>query len=585
MKVNHTTLLALLALPLLSALCSCEVAKDIDPQYKTIPKVGDVLPEIPTDPAPGTQPTDPTDPAGAPGETACAYWNGLRSSSGDFQLIDNLDLSTGDIKGVLRPKRFAPAMMALSAEYAQSIAGKDKAERLANEKIALDDLNGKIAEVEDRLEQDPNNSNLKNQLKDLKAELAKTVDAFNICNAANDMTGTGSKLIDPPTLDKFMKLAQCEQVSGRLGWLQYQLLQILPRSWKMDKRNQAVVQKAEEKLPGIFTGTAGSLKASPFFADLYTRINGMTIDDKLTSSLGPMTFRVPLFTSNSWSERQKDTIRALKILSHPPTRMGLLEWTCRFSINQRLSAQLLALKGIGGTPVMANDSLGNLPKTDTSLPQENTNGKLYGLVVTPDWIVAQISNPTVRPLGANSTGPMLSSLRYMVSLVSFREDSIYQLSSSSYKNTNDLLNRGQVNPDLLKLSFAYMGAGLGILQRDLLNINGIHVALKSDDTADNFAELLQLNVDLLSGLANLSTANPVDAAALSASQIQSFTDPQTGSLVQLRNLLPAVSLEGRARYRSKNDSLALRNALRRAGRYLGDPRLANLSEDAPAPLN
>ena len=300
-----------------------------------------------------------------------------------------------------------------------------------------------------------------------------------------------------------------------------------------------VIEKVEGNLPGVFTAKPADLLASKLFDDFvrlerrnqfikfletekarlfaqtaaserdraFTKFvveNWKTLNEEFLRSNGAITFGTRereairrsarpyrLWSSPSWNARYQELVQTLKAIDAPAaTNKG--ESLCRLVLAQRLTAQLLSLKGIYAAPGI-DPVTGRFQAeyyddfSPTEYPTSNIPGALLnignsrdkGNIITTDWLTSQLrfDHPRVILRGTESTEELIYSVRFFVKLLSNRSEQRW---------------KEALKPALMSLSAGLYGLQMKNLKvRDLTVGAGNRITLR-EDTTENIAALANL---------------------------------------------------------------------------------------------
>ncbi|MBS1986281.1 MAG: hypothetical protein JST16_19130 [Bdellovibrionales bacterium] len=413
--------------------------------------------------------------------------------------------------------------------------------------------------------------------------VANQVSARPAC--AEVKTGRPTPL-DPPDVETFMHIAKDQHDCGQVSDLQWTGLKALYCAAKssgtakktlIQTRNSEVVKMAEQQLPGGFTGTPGPLTNKATLTYLFQASADIPV---LTPDhLGPMkllTRKVDLFPKGGWAARRADMAQEMLLLSTfaSSRTLPMEERACRFALQQRVSAQLLSLKGIKGAPALKPTGfLQDYPETDVAdFPKVNEIGT-FGVVASKPWIEAQVANPTLRPAGTSATSELIEAARYFTEASAHRTTDVYTLLDSR-GNAQVPAGTVQLDPQLLQLGVGFFGMTAGVFKaQDLTATDDGQVHLK-DDTADNLARTGLLAMEAVDAFKGLYYPTPLDLQNLTDSQIKSFTDDYpVGAVKSFQMLVYGVVFEGIDRSNKGVGSPMLDDTLRKIGDWIGNEKL------------
>jgi hypothetical protein len=399
-------------------------------------------------------------------------------------------------------------------------------------------------------------------------------------------TNPSGNPLSPPTIDEFIALAKQKQKAGETSWGKVKLLEVLNVFGRDKKlvavRNQIVTESIEEKIPGGVTGNPSALLGSGLFNEVQKSIPELTaITAQESKSLAILTRKTPLFDSSSAEGRAKDMNLALAILARSEEKASLDEKLCRFALSQRLTSQLLTLKGFTGAPDV--NEMGLLHKSADQDSWEYpviTWGGNFGKAMTPKEIEQKLMRgDSVRGKASKSTAALMASLRSSLRLM------------GSHRNTALWTGKSALNSNLLKLSFAFFALEMPVLVSEELKLRSQNRMSLDDDSLANLMELGQLALDGLYVAEQLQSPNNLAKSLLAKEQIQALAGSSKDSVKsRLGTLLTGVLLELRLRteVESKIEKLsgselrALASFYRRAGLQVGNSLLKRRHDEIRA---
>jgi hypothetical protein len=392
--------------------------------------------------------------------------------------------------------------------------------------------------------------------------------------------------LSPPTIDEFIELARQKQKAGETSWGQLKLLQIL-NIFGRDKmlvavRNQIVTESIEKKIPGGVSGQPSALLGSALFDEVQKSIPELiSITAQDSKSLAILTRKTPLFDSSSAEKRGKDMNVAIAILSRSEVKASLDEKLCRFALSQRLTSQLLSLKGFSGAPDVTKEGLLlKTPEQDSwEYPVITWSGN-FGKAMTPNEIEQKLMRgDSVRGEASKTTAALIASLRSSLRLM------------GSHRNTALWKGKSALNSNLLKLSFAFFALEMPALVSEDLKLRSQNRMSLGDDSLANLMELGELALDGLYVAEQLQSPNKLAKTLLAKAQIEALAGSSEDSVKsRLGNLLTGVLLEIRLRteVESKLEKLtgpelrALASFYRRAGLQVGNSLLKRRHDEIRA---
>jgi hypothetical protein len=392
------------------------------------------------------------------------------------------------------------------------------------------------------------------------------------------------KPIDPPTLTEFIELARQESESGVVAWGKIKLLDILnffgAQSRLAGIRNDIVMARVEANIPGAFSGEPTALEGSALLEEIRKSVPEMKgrLNAVKAQSLRRLTRATPLFTSASSQGRYADMAQSLAILSRSSARDTVDEKLCRFALSQRLTAQILILKGVQGAPlVSAEGLLRPYPKRDVWVhPERSIGGNFEKALSAKDLEAKLASGQRIRGASSPDTAELMASLRTWLRVM------------GSHVSDNVWKGGAALNASLLKLGFAFFALEMPVFVAEelrLLENNRISLA---DDSLMNVLELGQLVLDGLWVAGRLATPNDVVSVLLSSAQIDAIASNAESSLrSQFTKLLAGLLIEVRVRTEIEGNGIASlqpreRRALeafyRRAGTQIGNSMLTDRAD-------
>jgi hypothetical protein len=392
--------------------------------------------------------------------------------------------------------------------------------------------------------------------------------------------------LSPPTIDEFIALARQKQKAGETSWGKVKLLEILNVFGRDKKliavRNQIVTESIEKKIPGGVGGNPTALLGSGLFDEVQKSIPElMSITAQESKSLAILTRKTPLFDSSSAESRGKDMNLAIAILSRSEEKASLDEKLCRFALSQRLTSQLLSLKGFSGAPDV-NDTglLLKTPDQDSWEYPVITWGGNFGKAMTPKEIEQKLMRgDSVRGKASKSTAALIASLRSSLRLM------------GSHRNTSLWTGKSALNSNLLKLGFAFFALEMPVLVSEDLKLRAKNRMSLEDDSLGNLLELGELALDGLYVAEQLQSPNKLAKTLLAKEQIEALAGASKDSMKsRLGTLLTGVLLEIRLRTEvdSKLEKLsgaelkALAGFYRRAGIQVGNSLLKRRHDEIRA---
>lgn len=406
--------------------------------------------------------------------------------------------------------------------------------------------------------------------------------------AAKD--GLAKILIDPPNIEEFMVLARQKCAAKEVSQSKCFALEALYSGSKynsalkkelLSQRNTAIMEEAEKQLPGVFLGTANPLEKSLLMQQFMASANIDRITPTNVGELEPLVRRVPLFPSDSWTDRRVDLDRALETLTRYANRTNLTlkERACRFALTHRVMAQALTIKGIGGVPTLKSTGwLADLPTADVALFPTSDRKGVYNNVVTEEWLLDQVANPTVRPARAASTENLISALRYFAALAGHRSPDLWILKDTITGDPETVpLGTIKLETDLLRLGVGWFGATAKIFAaEELYLLPNNHIETR-EDTADNLARVAYLALEMTERFKGLETPNVLEQQILTEEQLGEFTAPYPiGVHARFQMLLTGLVFEGLNRMRAGQGNDNLKLALRYVGRRIGNTMVEDL---------
>lgn len=468
----------------------------------------------------------------------CTYWESLAATTdeGSFQILESAAVSGGTVVGRHALKHLP------QVRYALSVEGKDA---------------------------------------------SKLEDPYPACPRYVFAQTTP---LDPPNIETFMKVAEREKACGRVSGTEYSGLQLLYNTSKISSaaktellktRNSKFKEAVEVQLPGIFTGTSGSLVHSPLMIEFHESAGLSRTPASSNIALYQILSRkVKLFTGSDWDSRRRDFAATLSLLEKYSnvTNLPLNERACRFGLAHRITAQFLSLKGFASAPSLKPDgSPAEIPVEDfTAMPKRDESG-IFNFAASEAWIENQVDAPTIRPSGTATTAGLLSALRAFNEMAAHRPDALWRRIDANGDQVNAPIGELRLNPKLLKLGVGLFGVGATWLKNEELTVTPESRIILREDTADNLADLGLAAVEISEGFKSLFNPNWIELQTLRADQIAKFTAGYPDGVVpQFEMLITGFILEGLDRIRDGRDSEKLRTALRTVGDHIGNEMLRNL---------
>ena len=385
------------------------------------------------------------------------------------------------------------------------------------------------------------------------------------------------KPLDPPSIPEFVEMARAEYQAGNTSWGKLKLLELLASagvdSQVISARNKIVTERLEAKIPGGVTGAPTALEGSAIFEMARAAIPELhNLSASQTASLGHLTRKAPLFLTDSALGRFSEIGRTLQVLSSSSEGLSLDEKLCRFALSQRLTAQLLTLKGVVGAPVTSEEGL-LLPTADEELwtyPETSLGGNFGGALDEKELKAKVASKAGVRGSAAVSTAELIASIRTSLRLMGSH------VSSEVWSEKTGLTEK------LLPLAFAFFGLEMPLIKNEITVLPGNRLRL-ADDSLANLLELGELALDGIWVAERLRTPNTLITKSLGAPEIEALSGAQAESVdSSLKQLLAGLLLEIRARSEVESGGLAkldpkelnpLARFYTRAGQMLGNAML------------
>jgi hypothetical protein len=395
------------------------------------------------------------------------------------------------------------------------------------------------------------------------------------------VSAEGPQPIKIPTIAEFVRMAQEAYANGELSWAKLKIVNTLYRlgatKTLAKQRNGKVLERINAAMPGVIDGLPGAADKSVTMAD-FLQSAGLKslydLDESQVNELQRLSEAVPLLALD-WAGRRKDLRVSLLLLEESNRRSSsaFSEVVCRYGLAQRLTAQILALKGYAGAPQLDERGLlsQKLPAEDAvSFATADVKGQAFDTVLNADWIKAKAASGA-RPTRSATSRDFLEAMRSFVQLGALRTTDIWQLAGLD-RPTDSV--RARLNAKLLPLAFGGFAVLAPELAREVTQ-EGLRLRLKNNDDAA-LVSLGELAFEVIDSFSGLVTPNELEALLLSAEQRAQLGDAEVGAVAKFRKVTAGVVLEGVQRMREGMASQELIDFLRRAGRRIDNPLLQGI---------
>ncbi|MEO5667748.1 MAG: hypothetical protein ABIR96_06810 [Bdellovibrionota bacterium] len=388
----------------------------------------------------------------------------------------------------------------------------------------------------------------------------------------------GSSPLDPPNVEKFIEMAREQQRQGKTSWGKLRLLEILKLVGAQKKliqvRNQIVMDTVESQIPGAFSGKATKLEGTALYLEAQKMIPELkTLSASEVRSLALLATATPLFTSDSGEGRLQDIGSTLAILSRSSEKSNLQDKLCRFALSQRLTAQMIVLKGVRDAPATTERGLLiAYPEQDEVTYASANLGGNFGRALSAKELEQKLANgETVRGKASKNTAALIASAKTWLRIM------------GSSANAEIWTSKTALKADLLKLGFAYFALEMPIIAHEELTLLDNNRLRLSDDTLENLVSLGELSLDGIWVAERLRSPSMPVKNLLTEAQLEVITGKNAESVKsKLEKLLTGLLLEIRARSENESGGLdklsrtqlvSLADFYSRAGRQLDNSLL------------
>jgi len=479
------------------------------------------------DPVMGNYTIKPTMPEGG----VCGHWLSKYNEEGDFRIAKDMILTNDGLKAKFDLEKFPQARFGLSAESGSPLS-------------------------------------------------PPSLEEFNV------MVQAKWKVNPPSSVEKFVynrKLKGAREEQKKINRGEKTTTKDL--EWMHGIRNEAVVSSVEEKLPGVFGGDSKLIKNTSFGPELFAALGIEEVNSRedFYQLQDVLSNQVNLFDSNDWYQRKKDLAIDLFVLSELSeessyAELSLQDKACHYALSQRVTAQILTIKGIAGAPEI-DPNTGNLyalpndPDERTEIYPNIDELGSFDDVVGAQWITDNMSleKTNARVLGAHeSPKTFFSSMSYFAELATTRNTTIW--ADATAPIVVEGVRPTKISNNLLALAVGLWGVTAKTFsdQGDVLVGQGNNVlSINKENDSLTLAYLHMAVLDTEEMLAGLEQPSTFELNLLGAETLSSLASKQ-GSFEQLEDF---VMIEEMDRIDANKANIETKRALRLAAYLDGNTEL------------